>query len=79
MVDSWYTDNRDFDSFFEKVVKINGAKIYHNTSLLPHNHRGNSDKTGRGYLVRKKASCFVSSFFGTEITNLMPILAHRFD
>jgi hypothetical protein len=36
-------------------------------------------KTGRGYLVRKKASCFVSSFFGTEITNLMPILAHRFD
>ena len=35
-------DNRDFDSFFEKVVKINGAKIYHNTSLLPHNHRGNT-------------------------------------
>jgi hypothetical protein len=37
------------------------------------------NKTGRGYLVRKKASCFISSFFGIEIKNLMPILAHRFD
>ena len=38
-----------------------------------------SYKTGGGFLVKKKVSCFISSFFGTEIKNLMPILAHRFD
>lgn len=27
----------------EKVVKINGTKVYHNTPLPPHNHRGDID------------------------------------
>ena len=37
----------------EKVVKINGAKVYHNTPLPPHNHRGNSD-TCNTYVGRNR-------------------------
>ena len=31
-----------------------------------------------GELGKKKVSCFHFMFFGTEITNLMPLYTHRF-